>query len=58
MTSAYNLQPQAGEMIWIAGDTMWFKATGAETDGAYTLIENATLPAGLLRLSLGRLNLP
>lgn len=44
MINAFNLEPKDGEKIWIAGDTMWFKATSAETGGAYTLIENIALP--------------
>jgi quercetin dioxygenase-like cupin family protein len=42
--NAFNLKPKDGEKIWIVGDTMWLKATSAETRGAYTLIENIALP--------------
>jgi quercetin dioxygenase-like cupin family protein len=38
------LPPGAGERIWITGDTMQFKATAAETHGAYILIENIAPP--------------
>jgi quercetin dioxygenase-like cupin family protein len=38
--------PGEGERIWIVGDTMTFKATGATTGGKLTLIENLTAPGG------------
>ena len=38
------LPPSDGEKIWIVGDTLWLKATSAETGGAYTVIENISLP--------------
>ena len=44
--AARALEPRAGERVWIAGDTMWFKATAAETGGAYTLIEVLASPGG------------
>lgn len=40
------LEPGAGERLWIAGDTLWLKATAAETGGAYTLIEVLAGPGG------------
>jgi quercetin dioxygenase-like cupin family protein len=33
-----------GERYWIAGDTLTFKATAADTGGAYTLIEILAAP--------------
>jgi quercetin dioxygenase-like cupin family protein len=39
VTKPFNLDPQAGEKIWITGDTVKIKATPAETGGAYTMIE-------------------
>jgi quercetin dioxygenase-like cupin family protein len=44
--SSYVLPPSSGEKIWIVGDTLWLKATSAETDDAYTVIENISLPGG------------
>lgn len=35
-----------GERIWMVGDTMIFKATGASTGGGLTLIENWAPPGG------------
>jgi quercetin dioxygenase-like cupin family protein len=43
-TAGFVLPPSDGEKIWIVGDTLWLKATSAETDGAYTVIENISLP--------------
>ena len=43
-TAGFVLPPSDGEKIWIAGDTLWLKATSAETDGAYTVIEIISLP--------------
>lgn len=40
----FLVAPGEGEKIWIVGDTMWFKATSAETAGAFTVIENIALP--------------
>lgn len=40
------LEPGAGERLWIAGDTLWLKATAADTGGAYTLIEILAAPGG------------
>lgn len=34
------------ERIWIVGDTMTLKATGAETDGRLLVLENLTTPGG------------
>lgn len=45
-TDARILEPGTGERIWIAGDTLSFKATAAETGGAYTLIEVVAAPGG------------
>ena len=44
MTKPFNLDPQAGEKIWITGDTVKIKATAAETGGAYTMIEAIASP--------------
>jgi quercetin dioxygenase-like cupin family protein len=38
--------PGQGERIWIVGDTMTFKATGATTGGKLLLFENLTTPDG------------
>lgn len=35
-----------GERIWIAGDTLWLKATAEDTGGAYTLLEVLAAPGG------------
>ena len=35
-----------GERIWIVGDTMTLKATGATTGGGLVLLENLTAPGG------------
>ncbi len=43
-TAGFVLPPSDGERIWIVGDTLWLKATSAETGGAYTVIENISLP--------------
>ena len=43
-TGGFVLPPSNGEKIWIVGDTLWLKATSAETGGAYTVIENISLP--------------
>lgn len=46
MLPARTLEPGAGEKIWIAGDTMWLKATATDTGGAYTMIEVLAAPGG------------
>jgi quercetin dioxygenase-like cupin family protein len=43
-TAGFALTSSGGEKIWIVGDTLWLKATSAETGGAYTVIENISLP--------------
>src|SRR5919206_4965092 len=43
-TGGFVLPPSNGEKIWIVGDTLWLKATSAETGGAYTIVENISLP--------------
>lgn len=43
-TVGFLLSQSDGEKIWIVGDTLWLKATSAETGGAYTVIENVSLP--------------
>ena len=43
-TAGFVLPPSDGEKIWIVGDTLWLKATSAETGSAYTVIENISLP--------------
>src|SRR5918992_2158022 len=42
----YSLAPGDGERIWIVGDTMTLKATGATTGGKLVLLENLTAPGG------------
>ena len=44
MTKPFNLEPQAGEKIWITGDTVIIRATAVETGGAYTMIEAIASP--------------
>ncbi len=44
MTNPFNLDPQAGEKIWIAGDTAIIRATAADTGGTYTMIEAIASP--------------
>jgi hypothetical protein len=39
VTNPFNLEAQAGEKIWITGDTVQIKASAAQTQGAYTMIE-------------------
>ena len=46
LVAARTLEPGDGERVWIAGDTMWFKATAADTGGAFTLIEVLAAPGG------------
>jgi quercetin dioxygenase-like cupin family protein len=41
-----TLRAGEGERLWIAGDTMWIKATAADTGGAYTLLEVLAAPGG------------
>jgi quercetin dioxygenase-like cupin family protein len=43
-TRGFMLSPSDGEKIWIVGDTLWFKATSAETGGAFTVFEYVSLP--------------
>jgi quercetin dioxygenase-like cupin family protein len=42
----HTVAPGEGERIWIVGDTMTFKATGATTGGKLALLENLTAPGG------------
>jgi quercetin dioxygenase-like cupin family protein len=42
----HSIAPGEGERIWIVGDTMTFKATGASTGGKLLLFENLTTPGG------------
>jgi quercetin dioxygenase-like cupin family protein len=44
--SGYSLAAGEGERTWIVGDTMTFKATGADTGGKLHLLENLTAPGG------------
>ena len=44
MTEPFNLEAQAGEKVWIAGDTVQIKASAAQTGGAYTMIEVLASP--------------
>lgn len=43
-TAGFLLSPSDGEKIWIVGDTLWLKATSAETGGAFTVFEYVSLP--------------
>jgi quercetin dioxygenase-like cupin family protein len=40
----HSIAPGEGERIWIVGDTMTFKATGATTGGKLVQLENLTAP--------------
>ena len=40
----YSLAAGEGERLWIVGDTMTFKATGASTGGSLMLLENVSPP--------------
>jgi quercetin dioxygenase-like cupin family protein len=42
----HSIAPGDGERIWIVGDTMTLKATGATTGGKLVLLENLTAPGG------------
>jgi quercetin dioxygenase-like cupin family protein len=44
VTKLFNLEPQAGEKIWITGDMVIIRATAAETGSAYTMIEAIASP--------------
>jgi len=44
MINPFNAEQQAGERIWIIGDTVKIKATAAETGGAYAMIEAIVSP--------------
>jgi quercetin dioxygenase-like cupin family protein len=44
--TAYTVAGGDGERIWIVGDTMTLKATGARTGGSLVLLENLTPPGG------------
>src|SRR5687768_7612626 len=46
ISSGYAVDAGEGERIWIVGDTMTLKATGASTDGSLVLLENLTTPGG------------
>jgi quercetin dioxygenase-like cupin family protein len=43
---AHDHPSAKSERIWIVGDTMTFKATGADTGGRLLLLENLTAPGG------------
>ena len=45
-TGGYSLPAGEGERLWVTGDTMTFKATGATTGGRLMLLENLTTPGG------------
>src|SRR4051812_47822544 len=45
-TKGYAVAAGEGERIWIVGDTMALKATGASTGGSLVLLENLTAPGG------------
>src|SRR5438093_9113840 len=42
---ALHVPPGAGEAVWLVGDTYTLKVAGAQTGGAFTLLE-AVVPAG------------
>jgi quercetin dioxygenase-like cupin family protein len=44
VTNPFSLEPQAGERIWITGDTVQIKASAADTGGPYTMIEAIASP--------------
>jgi hypothetical protein len=44
VTNPFNLEAQAGENIWITGDMAQIKASAAQTQGAYTMIEAFASP--------------
>ena len=44
MTKEITLDREEGKSIWMLGHLLTFKATGAETGGAFSLIEQVTLP--------------
>ena len=44
--NGHSIAPGEGERIWIVGDTITFKATGATTGGELVLFENLTAPGG------------
>ena len=46
MTKEIALHREQGQSIWMAGALMTFKATAAETDGAFTLVEAQNAPGG------------
>ena len=39
-----TLDPDEGEALWFNNDLLIFKATGAQTGGAYLLVEEARAP--------------
>jgi quercetin dioxygenase-like cupin family protein len=45
-TSSYGCQPGEGRRLWIVGDTLTFKATGAQTGGSVAVIEVLAAPGG------------
>ena len=45
-SAGYATRAGAGDRLWIVGDTMAFKATGATTGGQLVLLENLTAPGG------------
>jgi quercetin dioxygenase-like cupin family protein len=45
-STGHSVAPGDGERIWIVGDTMTLKATGASTGGSLVLLENLTTPGG------------
>ncbi len=46
MTKEIALHREQGQSIWMVGALMTFKATAAETDGAFTLVEAQNAPGG------------
>jgi quercetin dioxygenase-like cupin family protein len=43
---AYGYEAGQGQRLWIVGDTMTFKATGAQTGGSMTAVEVVAAPGG------------
>src|SRR5439155_4450377 len=43
---ALHVPPGAGEAVWLVGDTYTLKGAGAQTGGAFTLLEAVVPPGG------------
>jgi len=44
--AAIHLAPDEGRMLWMVGDLLTLKMVGSDTEGAFALIEEVTLPQG------------